>query len=190
MGRLTAIASRSYLKPAEHPRMPDRPMTATQLRYANYTMLSIVSVAGAFLLWDVYLSIAKDVPRLGVFGYVTGPMFAHKLSEIVIAGAWLWFALMYNHEKAKLWPAWMTTARYHRSLHLTAIVVLCATVLATYSWTILNLGTSARTTNLAEPPGIGEEGFVWRYYLAGVIIAGVAYVMFAMRKLAQYRPAP
>jgi hypothetical protein len=96
---------------------------------------------------------------------------------------------MYNQEKAKLWPAWMPPQRYHRSLHLTTIVVLWAMVLATYAWTILNLGTSARTTNLADPPGIGEEGFVWRYYLGGVVFAGGAFVMLAMRKIAHYRPA-
>jgi hypothetical protein len=170
--------------------MQNRSMTATQLRSANYMMLVIVSVACPFLLWDFYVSIAKDVPRLGLFGYVTGPMFAHKLSEILIAGAWLWFAFMHNHEKAKLWPAWMPPQRYHRSLHLTTVVVLCAMVLATYAWTILNFGTSVRTTNLADPPGIGEEAFVWRYYLGGVIVAGGGYVMLAMRKIAQCRPVP
>ena len=87
--------------------MQNGSMTATQLRSANYMMLVVVSVASPFLLWDFYVSIAKDVPRLGVFGYVTGPMFAHKLSEILIAGAWLWFAFMHNHEKANMWPAWM-----------------------------------------------------------------------------------
>ena len=162
-------------------------MTSSQLRYSNYFMLVAVLVAGPVLLWDFYLSIAKDVPRLGLLGYLTGPLFAHKLSEILIAGAWLWFAFMHNHEKAKLWPAWVPPERYHRSLHLTAIVVLWAIVLATYAWTILNLGTSARTTNLAEPPGLSEEWFVWRYYLGGVILAGGGYVMLVMRKIAQYR---
>jgi hypothetical protein len=34
-------------------------------------MLVIVSVASAFLLWDCYVSAATDVPKLGVFGYLT-----------------------------------------------------------------------------------------------------------------------
>ena len=150
-------------------------------------MLIIVLVAGTFFLWDFYLSFVKDVPKFGVFGYVTGPIFAHKLSEIIIAGAWLWFAFMNNHEKASQWPSWMTPQRYYRSLYLNAIVVLWSVVLATYAWTILNLGTSALTTNIAEPPGIGQEAFVWRYYLGGVIIAGGAFVMFAVRKILNYK---
>jgi hypothetical protein len=49
-------------------------------------MLVIVSVASPFLLWDFYHSMTRDVPSLGLFGHVTGLMFAHKLSEILIAG--------------------------------------------------------------------------------------------------------
>lgn len=163
--------------------MRNRPMTASELRWNDMLILSIVLVAGPFILRDLFLSFAKDVPRLGVLGYVTGPIFAHKLSEIFIAGAWIWFAFMYNHEKSNLYPSWMPPQRYQRSLHVTAIVMLWSTVLATYAWTILNFGTSVRTTNLADPPGIGEEWLVWRYYLGAVVIAGGAYVMLAVGKI-------
>lgn len=161
--------------------MPDRSMTAAQLRAANYTMLMIVSIASVFLAWDFYHSVARDVPRIGVLGYLTGPMFSHKVSEAIIAGAWLWFAALYNFGKAGLWPAWLTPERHRCSLQVVAIAVLWATVAATYAWTILNLGTSARTTNIADPPGIGEDGLVWRLYLGAVVAAGGAYVMHALR---------
>jgi hypothetical protein len=156
-------------------------MTAARLRAANYMMLTIVSIASVFLAWDFYHSVAKDVPRIGVLGYLTGPMFTHKVSEVVIAGAWLWFATLHNFEKARLWPGWLTPDRHRRSLHVAAIAVLWATVAATYAWTILNLGTSARTTNIANPPGIGEDGLVWRLYLGAVIVAGGVYVMHALK---------
>ena len=165
--------------------MAERPMTAARLRTANYTMLIIVSIACVFLAWDFSHSVAKDVPRIGVVGYVTGPMFSHKVSEVLIAGAWLWFAALHNFEKADLWPSWLPPERRRRSLHVTAIVVLWATVAATYAWTILNLGTSARTTNIVDPPGIGEDGLVWRADLGAVVLAGGAYVMFAFRRIAR-----
>jgi hypothetical protein len=158
-------------------------MTASQLRAANYTMLIVVSIASVFLAWDFYHSAAKDVPRIGVLGYITGPMFSHKVSEAIIAGAWLWFATLHNFRRAGLWPAWLPPERHRRSLQLIAIAVLWATIAATYAWTVLNLGTSARTTNIADPPGIGEDGLVWRLYLGAVVVAGVAYVMHALRAI-------
>jgi hypothetical protein len=163
--------------------MAKRVLTAAQFRRATIMMVSIVVIAGAFLLWDFYLSAAKDIPNIGMLGYLTGPMFTHKLSEIIIAGVWLWFAHMYNAEQANLWPSWMPPERYRRSLLFTAAAVFGATVLATYSWTIINLGTSARTTNLADPPGIGEDWIVWRYYLGAVVMAGGAYLIVAMKKI-------
>ncbi len=169
--------------------MLNRSMTPTELRYANIMMLVVTLVASIFLVWDFYISIAKDVPSLGILGYLTGPIFAHKLSEILIAGVWLWFAFMYNHEKANLWPRWMPQYLYYRFLHLTAIVALWAMVLATYAWTILNLGTSAQTTNIANPPGIGVDGLAWRYYLGALVIAGGIYVMLAMRKIVNFQQA-
>jgi hypothetical protein len=45
--------------------------------------------------------------------------------------------------------------------------------------------TSARTTDIADPPGIGEEWVVWRFYLGAVVLAGCAYVLFAMRTVAR-----
>lgn len=156
-------------------------MTAARLRSANYTMLLIVSVASVFLAWDFYHSVAQDVPRIGVLGYLTGPVFAHKVSEVVIAGAWLWFAALYNFEQAGLWPAWLPPERHHRSLQATAVAVVLATIAATYAWTILTLGTSPRTTNIADPPGIGEDGLVWRLYLGAVVVAGAAYVVRALK---------
>jgi hypothetical protein len=162
-----------------------RPVPSAQLRRADYMMLVIVLVASAFLLWGCYVSAATNVPELGVFGYLTGPMFAHKLSEILVAGAWLWFAFIHNHEKANLWPSWMPPQRRQRSLHLSAAMALWSIVPGTYAWTILNLGTSARTTNIVEPPGIGDEWFVWRIYLGAVVIAGGLYVMLAVKKIAQ-----
>ena len=111
-------------------------------------------------------------------------MEACIVSEVLIAGAWLWFAALHNFEKANRWPSWLPPERLRRSLHVTAIVVLWATVAATYAWTILNLGTSARTTNIVDPPGIGEDGLVWRAYLGAVVLAGGAYVMVAVKRIA------
>ena len=164
--------------------MPSRPMTASQLRRANYFAIAIGVLGGTFFLWDFYLSFTKDVPRMGVLGYLVSAVCAHKVSEVLVAAVWIWTACMYNHEKAGLWPTWMPPQRYRRALQVTAVLALVAVVLATYAWTVLNLGTSARTTNIADPPGIGEEWMVWRFYLGAVVLAAAAHVVFALRKVA------
>ncbi|MGE0640102.1 MAG: hypothetical protein AB7G12_06140 [Thermoanaerobaculia bacterium] len=165
--------------------MPKRPMSAAELRRADWSAVVIVAIGSAFLLRDLFFSIGKDVPRLGLLGYLTGPVFAHKLSEILVGGIWIWAACMWNHEKADLWPSWMPRARYRRALEWTAVLALAGVVLGTYAWTVLNLGTSARTTDLVDPPGIGEEWLVWRLYLGAVVLAGCAFVVYALKKLAR-----
>lgn len=152
------------------------------VRLSSYMFLVAIPLGNLAFFWDFFLSATKDIPTLGVLGYLTGPIFAHKLSEILIVNAWLWFAYMMFAERTQRWPTWMPAHRYYRSLYFIALVVLWATVLAAYAWTILNFGTSARTTNLAVPPGLGEDAIVWRYYLAAVVVAGGAYVMLVLTK--------
>jgi hypothetical protein len=57
-------------------------------------------------------------------------------------------------------------------------------ILATYAWTIANLGTSPLTTDY-HPLVFREDDWVWRYYLGEIIIAGVACVLIVTRKVVQ-----
>ncbi|MGE3275565.1 MAG: hypothetical protein AB7O67_10665 [Vicinamibacterales bacterium] len=162
-----------------------RVMTPAQLRRADLAMVVIATIGAGFLVWDFRASVAKDVPVMGALAYVTGPIFAHKISEVLVAAAWLFSAYALNHERARTWPAWLPHDRYLRLEPALAVVALVGTVLATYAWTILNLGTSALTTNLAEPPGLGPAGAVWRYYLGAVVLGGVAYVCRILARLSK-----
>lgn len=158
-----------------------KPMTPEQLR-KNDTLLLIVLIVGLFfLLRDFYLSAQKDIPHLGLTGYITGPMFAHKTSELLLLLLWMPIVWISNYEMAGLYPRRMSPARYYRLLRVLLIVAPFQIVLATYAWTIVNLGTSPLTTNY-QPLIFAENGLVWRYYLAIVILAGAVFVPFASYK--------
>ncbi|MDQ7029602.1 MAG: hypothetical protein Q9O62_07395 [Ardenticatenia bacterium] len=55
-------------------------------------------------------------------------------------------------------------------------------VLATYAWTVVNLGTSPLTTDF-KPLSLSEEGAVWKYYLGALIFAGAVFVVYVSRTL-------
>lgn len=159
-----------------------KPMTPEQLR-RNDAVLLIVGLAGLFfLLRDFYLSASNDIPVLGWAGYVTGPIFMHKVSEILLLILWGPVVWVSNYENSGLYPRNMPAERYYKWLRFSLIVAPMQIVLATYAWTIVNLGTSPLTTNY-QPLSLGEEGWVWRYYLAAIIVAGVAFVYFGAAKV-------
>lgn len=158
-----------------------KPMTRDQLRKNDKVLLFVVIVGFLFLLSDLYRSANVGIPKLGVINYLTGPIFAHKISEILLLFLWLPIAWVSNYERSGLYPNKMPRERYYRLLRFQLFLAPFQVVLATFSWTIVNLGTSPSTTDY-QPLIFGEDGWIWRYYLAAVIIAGIAYLPFAAHK--------
>jgi len=158
-----------------------KPMTREQLRKNDIVFLLVVIVGLFFLGRDFYLSASKDIPHLGWLGYITGPIFAHKFSEILLLVLWLPIAWISNYENSGLYPNSMSPAKYYRLLRYLLLIAPIQITLATYSWTIVNFGTSSLTTDYS-PLIFGEDGWVWRYYLAIVIIAGAIFIPFASHK--------
>jgi hypothetical protein len=161
-----------------------KPMTPEQLRSNDRVLLVVVIVGLFFLLRDFYLSASRDIPTLGAIGYISGPIFAHKVSEILLLVLWFPVVWMFNYEVSGLYPDKMSPARYHRWLQWLLLVAPIQIVLATYAWTVVNLGTSPSTTGF-QPLVFGADGWVWRYYLAVVIVAGMAFIPFVSRKVAR-----
>ncbi len=87
-----------------------------------------------------------------------------------------------NYENANCYPAKMPVERYYKLLRILIFVAPIQIILSTYAWTITNFGTSVMTTNY-EPLIFREDGWVWRYYLAILIIAGTIFVPFANQKV-------
>lgn len=158
-----------------------KPMTREQLRNNDRILLVVVIIGLFFLLRDFYLSAIKDIPLLGWQGYITGPIFAHKVSEILLLILWLPSVWVFNYENSGLYPVKMPPAKYQRLLRYLLLIAPVQIVLATYAWTIVNLGTSPLTTDY-HPLIFGEDGWVWRYYLAILIVAGAVFVAFASHK--------
>lgn len=156
-------------------------MTREQLRKNDIVFLLIVIVGLFFLGRDFCLSASKDIPHLGWLGYITGPIFAHKFSEILLLVLWLPIAWISNYENSGLYPNSMSPAKYYRLLRYLLLIAPIQIILATYSWTIVNFGTSSLTTDYS-PLIFGEDGWVWQYYLAIVIIAGAIFIPFASHK--------
>jgi hypothetical protein len=77
-----------------------------------------------------------------------------------------------NHQHAGLWPSWMPPQRYGKVLRRLSALTILAIAPATYAWTVLNLGTSALTTNIAPRQ---EYLWAWRGYLSVVILAALAF---------------
>lgn len=162
--------------------MSSKKMSPQALRLNNIFMAIAGLIALFFLLQDFYHSVVRSLPTMGAVGYLTGPIFIHKISELIIGGCWFFVAFMSNQENAGLWPAWMPHERYGTFLRYSAVAVSVATVMATYAWTITNLGTSPLTTDftpLSLRPG---EALVWRYYLGVLVVAGVIYTLVMGRK--------
>jgi len=161
-----------------------KPMTREQLRKNDIALLVVAIVGLIFLVRDFYLSASKDIPHLGWLGYITGPIFAHKTSEILLLTLWLPSVWMFNYENSGLHPSIMPPAKYYRLLRFLLLIAPIQIVLATYAWTIVNLGTSSLTTDYS-PLIFGEDGWIWRYYLAIVIVAGAVFIPFASHKAMQ-----
>ncbi len=158
-----------------------KPMTPEQLARNNRVWVVALLVGGWFLLWSFYLSVRQDVPALGWVGYLTGPMFAHKISEILLLILWMPVWWMVNYEGAGLYPKRMPPERYIQVLKGLLVLAPFQIMLATYAWTIVNLGTSSLTTDY-PPLVFREDGWVWRYYLGTVVLGGMAFVPLANRK--------
>ena len=161
-----------------------KPMTPEQLKRNNRFWLIILAAAAFFLLRDFYLSAIKDIPQIGFRSYVTGPIFTHKISEILLLLLWMPAAWMSNYERSGIWPAQMPPDRYLRLLKWLSVTAVAQISLAVYSWTIINLGTSPLTTNF-EPLVLGQDSLIWRYYPAILTVAGMAFIPFANRKIDQ-----
>lgn len=158
-----------------------KPMTPEQLA-RNDRVMSLVFVIGAiFLAWDFFRAAKQDIPSLGWIGFLSGPMFAHKLSEILLLIIWMPIVWVSNYEISGQFPKRMPPQRYLRWLKRLLWLAPVQIVLASYAWTIVNLGTSSLTTNY-QPLVFREDGWVWRYYLGAVIIAGATFVPIATRK--------
>ncbi len=147
-------------------------LTAVQLRRRDLTAAALAAIGFLFLLWDFRRAWLLEVPVAGWRGFLTGPICQHKISEALIAGAWMFVAVMYNHQHANLWPAWMPAARYGRVLQRLTIVMVLSLVQATYAWTVINLGTSPLTTGV-EP--IQANLLVWRGYLGALVLAAALF---------------
>lgn len=159
-----------------------KPMTPEQLARNDRVLIAVLVIAGIFLSWDFYRSAQQGIPSLGWVGYLSGPMFTHKLSEILLLAMWMPIAWVSNYEMSGQYPKRMPPERYLRWLKILLMLAPMQIALATYAWTIVNLGTSPLTTNY-QPLVFREDGWVWRYYLGAVVIAGVAFVPVATRKV-------
>lgn len=159
-----------------------KPMTAEQLKRNDRFFVLIVLVSTVFLLYSLIESAYRDIPQIGWLGYLAGPIFTHKLSEILLLIMWLPVAWVSNYENAGIWPNRLSAPRYTKLLHVLLIIAPWQIILGTYAWTIVNLGTSPLTTDYT-PLVLGEDWFVWRYYLGGVVVAGALFIPTAVRKL-------
>lgn len=158
------------------------PMTQEQLRRNDRLLGVVLMIGGAFLAWDFFRSAQQGIVSQGWLGYLSGPMFAHKTSEVLVLALWIPVGWVGNYEMAGQYPARMPPERYLRWLGRLLVLAPVQMVLATYAWTIVNLGTSPLTTDYS-PLVVGEDGWVWRYYLGAVIAAGAAFVPVAARKM-------
>ncbi len=156
-------------------------MTPEELRRNHRGMAVAVGVGVAFLIQNLYRSIVQDVPQVGWTGYLTGPVFVHKVSEFLLLAVWIPYVWLLNHELAGVWPERLSVAGAIRLLRGLQILALLQVVLATYAWTLANLGTHPLTTGVT-PLALGEGGWVWTYYLAALIVAGAAFVPLATGK--------
>lgn len=159
-----------------------KPMTSEQLARNDRVLGAVLVIGGIFLAWDFFRSAQQGIPILGWIGYLIGPIFAHKVSEILLLIMWMPAVWVSNYEMSGQFPKRMSPVRYLHWLKRLLFFAPVQIILATYAWTIVNLGTSSLTTDF-QPLIFGEDGWVWRYYLGAVTIAGAAFVPVAMRKI-------
>lgn len=159
-----------------------QPKTPEELKRNDRVGVLILAVALVFLIHNLYLSMTKDISRVGVLGYFTGPIFTHKMSEFLLVATWMPVVWVYNYEKLGIYPDKMPRERYFKLLQWLLVLAPIQIVLATYAWTVVNLGASPLTTDF-KPLSLGEEGAVWKYYLGALIFAGAAFVVYASRAL-------
>lgn len=159
-----------------------KPMTPEQLARNDRMMSLVLAIGGIFLAWDFFRSAQQGIPSLGWIGFLSGPIFAHKVSEILLLMMWMPLIWVSNYEMSGQFPKRMPPKRYLRWLQRLLWLAPVQMILATYAWTIVNLGTSSLTTDY-HPLVFREDGWVWRYYLGAVIIAGAAFVPVATRKV-------
>ena len=107
---------------------------------------------------------------------------SHKISEILLLIMWMPFVWVSNYEMSGQFPKRMPPERYLRWLQRLLWLAPVQMILVTYAWTIVNLGTSSLTTDY-HPLVFREDGWMWRYYLGAVIIAGATFVPVATRKV-------
>ncbi|MGQ9611350.1 MAG: hypothetical protein ACUVSL_08325 [Chloroflexus sp.] len=159
-----------------------KPMTDEQLARNDWVLAVVLTIGGIFLAWDFFRSAQQGIPALGLVGYLSGPIFAHKVSEILLLIMWIPVVWASNYEMSGTYPKLMPPERYLRRLRRLLFLAPVQMILATYAWTIVNLGTSPLTTDY-QPLVFREDGWVWRYYLGALIIAGAAFVPVAMHKV-------
>lgn len=159
-----------------------KPMTSEQLARNDRVLSAVLVIGGIFLAWDFFRSAQQSIASLGWVGYLSGPMFAHKVSEILLLITWMPVVWVSNYEMSGQYPKRMPPERYLHWLKKLLLFAPVQIILATYAWTIVNLGTSSLTTDY-YPLVFREDGWVWRYYLGAVIIAGAAFVPVAVRKV-------
>lgn len=156
----------------------------TFIKYNSYFMIIVAVISLFFILQDFYKSIQSVVPHYGWIYYMIRPIFAHKISELYIGYCWFFIAILSNYEKINMYPSWMPKIHYAKILYYSAIGMIPAIILAVYAWTQINFGTHQLSTNympLVETTN-QLEVFVWRYYLAALVIAGGFYLKVMYKK--------
>ncbi len=159
-----------------------KPMTPEQLAHNDRLLGIVLTIGGIFLVWDFIRSAQQGIPALGFIGYLIGPIFTHKISEILLLIMWMPVVWVSNYEMSGQFPKGMSPEYYLRWLQRLLWLAPAQIILATYAWTIVNLGTSPLTTDY-HPLVFREDGWVWRYYLGAIIIAGAVFVPVVTRKL-------
>lgn len=160
-------------------------MNQSQVKQNNIILLIVAGIGGCFLLYDLYSSIIGHLRQHDLLSYWVSPIFAHKISELIIGYAWILAGALYNFEKANFWPAWITPKRYRLYLQITSALTGFFTIVATYAWVTILLGTSAHTTDF-RPITMreDEDAAVWGIYLGCLILAGLIYTLMMSRKSA------
>ncbi|MCB0275685.1 MAG: hypothetical protein KDI06_12785 [Calditrichaeota bacterium] len=158
-------------------------MTLQKANQAMIMLVIIVLVASVFLGTDIWATIGKYVPRDGWGAFLLSPIFAHKVSEIVIAFSWILWAGLHNYEKAGEWPGWISENGAKATINAASYLCGAATVLGTYAWTGIILGTSELTTAVQPIVAFPEEdALVWALYLGAVVVAGLVFTLLMSRR--------
>ncbi|MCB0303766.1 MAG: hypothetical protein KDI38_08305 [Calditrichaeota bacterium] len=165
-------------------------MNQAQAKQNNIILLMVAGIGGCFLLYDLYGSIIGHLRQHDLLSYWVSPIFAHKISELIIGYAWILAGALYNFAKANYWPAWISPKRYRLYLQVTSALTGIFSIVATYAWVTIMLGTSAHTTDyIPISMREGEDAVVWGVYLGCLILAGLVYTLLMSRKSALPMPS-